>query len=63
MDDISAECDWLAGLVSSCLLWFSLGRGWDVEQLSGAGGMGKVWREWETPSGLEAAAAWFLEAE
>ena len=29
----------------------------------GAGGMGKVWREWETPSGLEAAAAWFLEAE
>ena len=37
MDDISAECDWLAGLVSSCLLWFSLGRGWDVEQLSGEG--------------------------
>ena len=41
MDDISAECDWLAGLVSSCLLWFSLGRGWDVEQLSGGGGHGE----------------------
>ena len=35
-----------------------------MEQLSGGGGgMGKVWREWETPSGLKAAAAWFLKAE
>ena len=35
-----------------------------MEQLPGGEkGKGKVWREWETPSGLEAAAAWFLEAE